>query len=155
SIVGVFKNTDPAKVQNTVDTLGLSFVQYHGNESPQNCAYTSQKVIKAIELTDTVPSDSISKYSPYVDYILFDRPKDDTANKDPFSLVNAIAQLMEENTQLPPYFFAGGLTPDNVSEVIARLKPFGVDVASGVESSPGVKDQEKLKRFCQTVKETH
>ena len=150
SIVGVFRNADPQTVDNTVTNLGLSFVQYHGNEPPESCAYTSQTVIKSIEVTDVL---SISSYTPYVDFLLFDRPKDSSQN-DPIVLVNAIAQLIEDNAQLPPYFFAGGLTPENVSEVVKRLNPFAVDVASGVESSPGKKDLEKLKQFCKSVKET-
>ncbi len=151
SIVGVFKDNPPAEVDITVSALGLSLVQYHGNETPETCAYTDEKVIKAFELTDSLTTGAIGKYISFADYILLDRTKRST--QDIHSLIQTASRVIEHHKELPPVFFAGGLTPENVKEVVVTLRPFAVDVASGVESSPGKKDHDKLKRFCQTVRE--
>ena len=68
------------------------------------------------------------------------------------SPVNKIALLKQVGPIPLPYFFAGGLNPGNVNNVIAELEPFGVDVASGIESKPGEKDIEKMKAFFEAVR---
>lgn len=150
-IVAVFKDNPPAEVDITVSALGLSLVQYHGKESAEYCAYTKEKVIKAFELDDNLKAELIGKYIGNVDYILLDRPKNGT--QDVHSLMSTASTVTRDHKELPPIFFAGGLNPENVKEVVVKLQPYAVDVASGVESSPGKKDHEKIKRFCQTVRE--
>lgn len=151
SIVGVFKNNSPTEVDITVSALGLTLVQYHGSESPECCAFTDEQVIKAFELTDNLTAESIGKYIGFTDYILLDRAKN--SRDDIQQLLATASKVTRSHKELPPLFFAGGLTPDNVKEVVVTLHPFAVDVASGVESSPGKKDHDKVKRFCQTVRE--
>jgi phosphoribosylanthranilate isomerase len=151
SIVGVFKDNPPAEVDITVSSLGLSLVQYHGSETPECCAFTDETVIKAFELTESLTPDLIGKYIGHTNYILLDKAKNTT--EDVGELLAKAIKATENHKELPPLFFAGGLSPDNVKKVVTMLKPFAVDVASGVESSPGKKDHEKIKRFCQTVKE--
>lgn len=151
SIVGVFKDNSPTEVDITVSALGLSFVQYHGSESPECCAFTDKEVIKAFELTEALTAESIGKYIGFTNYILLDRAKN--TQDDIQQLLATASKVIKNHKELPPLFFAGGLTPDNVKEVIVTLKPFAVDVASGVENEPGIKDHDKVKRFCQTVRE--
>jgi len=151
AIVGVFKDNSASEVDITVSTLGLSIVQYHGNETPECCAFMDKEVIKAFELTDKLSTEAIGKYIGYTNYVLLDRAKG--ASEDITTLMAKASTVTKDHKELPPIFFAGGLTPDNVKEVILTLHPFAVDIASGVESAPGKKDHEKIKRFCQTVRE--
>ena len=153
TIVGVFKDTNPTDVDITVSALGLSAVQYHGAESPETCTFTTQATIKAFELSESLTAEFINTYTNSVDYILLDRSKKDP-DKDIKSLITIASNLVSRHREFPPCFYAGGLTPENVKEVITTVRPYAVDVASGVESSPGKKDIQKLKQFCQAVKET-
>jgi phosphoribosylanthranilate isomerase len=84
-----------------------------------------------------------------VKHFLFDRPK--RAERDGW-LENAMSRLerIQENCKLPPFFFAGGLNSLNVGEVIERLHPFGIDVASGIEVSPGIKDKRMMAEFLES-----
>lgn len=82
-------------------------------------------------------------------FLLFDRPK---LVKDPDWYERAVQELLAAEPLAMPYFFAGGLTAENVGEVVAALNPFAVDVASSVEASPGKKDVGKMNDFCKAVK---
>lgn len=108
-------------------------------------------IMKTIELRpgeDMLPT--VTHYRNQVPLLLFDRPKDDESENWLESVIAMLGQ--DKDRRFRPYFFAGGLTADSVKKVINQIKPFGVDVASGVESAPGVKDVEKLRAFCNAVR---
>jgi phosphoribosylanthranilate isomerase len=134
-----------------VDALGLSYVQLHGDEGPSFCQAVGQrtgvKVIKALRVAHASDLRELDRY--HTDLHLLD-----TAVK---GLRGGSGQtwdwsLAAQRRSKIPFLLSGGLTPENVAEGIAAVHPWGVDVASGVESEPGVKDPEKLRAFFEAVK---
>lgn len=144
--VGVFKNQDPRFINDTAELLRLDYVQLHGNESPDYCRKISMPVIKALELDPAKELPNLAEFNVHA--FLFDRPKTNREN-------TWLHQIVEThgNELLPwqPFFIAGGLTAENVRTAM-MLNPFAIDVASGVESSPGVKNHDKLVSFFQAIK---
>jgi len=144
--VGVFANQKTADIDAIVSHAGLDVVQLHGDESPEMVAAMSVPVIKAFrvgtELFEPVGYGLAQWY-------LFDSSNESgqggTGRKFDWNLLEALA---EEK----PFFLAGGLRPENVAEAIRTVRPFAVDVASGVESAPGIKDHEKIRAFVQNVR---
>lgn len=158
--VGVFKDSDAADINALGAMLGLDYVQLHGNESPEECSRIDLPVIKAVQIPvqqlEEISSektlkfmDDVRTFKSVTQHLLFDRPKSD---KSPEWLRSAIDIVGVFEHEINPYFFAGGLTAANVQSVFTCLKPFAIDVASGVEISPGLKDHAKLDEFCKKVK---
>lgn len=144
-IVGVFKDQDSQYINDLADALRLDFVQLHGAETPEYCAQISHPIIKAIELDGN--EQDLSNY--YVHAFLFDRPK--SKSDDTQWLERVVNNHREYLERWRPFFIAGGLSSDNLN-IALRLTPYGIDTASGVESSPGVKDHAKLKSFISTAR---
>ena len=153
-IVGVFQNAPLSHIQNIIMQTGIDMVQLHGEESPQLCEAINLPVIKAIELDVEDPPSLLRQYDKVAEFLLFDRPKaSNKAGQEQGWLSRAISFLQDkkENLNSIRYFFAGGLDHTNVSDVLSALSPYGVDVASSIESQPGIKDKSKLEQFCQSV----
>lgn len=147
--VGVFKDGRVDAINSCVIELGLDMVQCHGKESVNFCSAITAPIIKAIEVKEEADVlDQTSMYQMSVQHLMFDRPKD---NADARWLGEAICWIEAAGAQLNPFFFAGGLTAENVASAVKRLRPFAVDVASGVESSPGRKDHAQVRQFCDAV----
>jgi phosphoribosylanthranilate isomerase len=149
TVAGVFANyPDPHNLEDFAVSLGLHAVQLHGNETPDYCSVIQRvKVIKAFRVNETFRVDSLRAYGSGA--FLLDAGSGDqfggtgkTFNWDLAFGANAFGYII----------IAGGLTPDNVPKAIAELHPYAVDVASGVESSPGKKDYEKMRRFIDAVR---
>jgi phosphoribosylanthranilate isomerase len=139
--VGVFVDEPREHVAEIARTVGLRALQFHGNESPADCGGWSLKVIKALRVRDRDSLAAVPRYP--VDFILLDayvegRPG---GTGSPFAWDLAVAC---ERSRL---ILAGGLTPDNVAEAVRTVRPAAVDVASGVESMPGIKDAAQIRRF--------
>lgn len=158
-VVGVFKDASEGEVARISEKVRFDFVQCHGAETPEFCRALPFSVIKVLEigLSDTAEKlrSSIFHYADSVQYILFDRPK--SRSSDPsFGLeekwLSHAIDLLSQISIPVPYMFAGGLNADNVSEVIARIQPWVVDVASGVEREAGKKDFSKMEAFFNSVK---
>jgi len=141
-LVGVFQNQPLSFVQEVLAEVKLDFVQLHGEESPEYCQTLPLPVIKVFTAHYPLDWDRIGPYQQ-VDFLMLDKPHD--------YLEQAITFFKEERDQLPPVFLAGGLNAENVSMFIQSAQPYAVDVASGVESEPGIKDPQKLQAFCQAV----
>ena len=153
-IVGVFKDQDLEFVSDLALSLKLDYVQCHGKESVDYARRLPTKVIKVLELEGVSASDSklgslAQEWKEDAHFLLFDRPK---LLSDPEWYKRAVKELLAAQPLPLPYFFAGGLSADNVGEVVAELQPFAVDVASSVEASPGQKDIDKMIDFCKAVK---
>jgi len=160
-LVGVFKDPSAEEVKHAIDTAKISLVQLHGKESVEFCRDLAGEhrlpLIKTIEIDPAVVDplaslrEQIARYAPVAQYFLFDKPKNSHDDAGTNWLATAMA-LLKQATPFPlPYFFAGGLNAGNVAAVISELQPFGVDVASGIESRPGVKDLEKMQDFFQAA----
>jgi phosphoribosylanthranilate isomerase len=138
--IGVFRNELPERVCKIANTLGLSGVQLHGNESPQQTRYIKQRVALVIKAF-VAGQPEVSDFDEYgADLLLLDSPSPGSGKVFDWSLTQGVKDLSR-------FIVSGGLTPDNVEAAIKKIKPFGVDVASSVESSPGKKDPEKLRKF--------
>lgn len=136
-IVGVFQNNDIAYVNDFVEKLKLDMVQLHGNES---AAYIQQMHVPVIK-TITSPKDA---HTVRVAYLLFDRKTQGMGARVDATDAKTVAATC-------PLFFAGGLTPENVEQIIADVHPFGVDVAGGIETN-GIPDTNKIQAFIRAAK---
>jgi phosphoribosylanthranilate isomerase len=148
--VGVFVNQPLDEIAGLVDALGLSYVQLHGDEGPQFCAAVAQrtgaKVIKAVRVGHASDLQDLDRY--HTDLHLLDTS---VAGKVGGTGRTWDWGLAAKRRSKVPFLLSGGLTPENVAEGIAAVRPWGVDVASGVESEPGLKDPAKLKAFLEAV----
>lgn len=155
--VGLFKNESPEEVVSTVLMCGLDMVQLQGEEKPEECAFIKKKagcfVAKAFKVTPSGVDFGGHAAGCYeaCDYFVFDtfHPSMSGGTGETFDWKVLAAESHSINK---PFFVAGGLDPDNVKKAITALKPYGVDVSSGVESSPGKKDKKMLKEFIENAK---
>ena len=145
--VGVFVNETAEQINKIADRCNLDRVQLHGNESPTFCKKIRRRVIKAIRVKDIQSLKKLSDY-PVSSFLL------DTFSEDQYG---GTGKVFDWNLAYPakrygPIILAGGLTPNNVRQAIQRIQPYGVDVCSGVESQPGIKDHKKMQIFLKNVK---
>lgn len=147
-IVGVFQNSSPAAIKACWEQVGFDLVQLHGQERIEDYSTLPVPLMRVLSLDmEALPAESLQTLKGPAQYLLLDRPKTSTCSD---WLTGALAYLASID-DCPPLFFAGGLTADNVTSVISQVRPHGVDVASGIEARPGVKDPQKLRAFCQAV----
>lgn len=147
--VGVFVNVaEPQAVIDAVASAGIGVVQLHGEESPDYCRQLATRpVIKALRVRNDFQADVVRDYA--TDAILLDTysPRAAGGTGEQFDWSVAL--------QVQPYvkklYLAGGLHPGNVAEAIRLVRPYAVDVCSGVESTPGLKDHDLLRRFVERV----
>jgi phosphoribosylanthranilate isomerase len=148
--VGVFVNASLDEVAHAVDTIQLSHVQLHGDEGPSFCAEvarrTGAKVIKALRVRDAADFQDLERY--HTDFHLLD-----TAKRGAFGGTGETWDwaLASRRRRKVPVLLSGGLTAENVAAGVAAVDPYAVDVASGVEASPGIKDPDKLAAFMAAV----
>ena len=147
---GVFVNQSLEEVAHAAEALHLSHVQLHGDEGPSFCAEvarrTGAKVVKAIRIASGADFLDLERY--HTDFHLLDTARHGAFGGTGETWDWALAARRKRQT---PVILSGGLTADNVAAGVAAVDPFAVDVASGVESSPGVKDPEKLAAFIAAV----
>lgn len=153
TLVGVFEGADLARVVGTALTCSLDMVQLHGDEPPSDCADLRKRahvpIIKTfIAERNAVPA-SLGGYED-VEYVLFDRDKRGVDRRDDMRRLWAAAA--EASRHGRHVFLAGGLSPDNVRAAIESVIPFAVDVCSGVERAPGIKDERAVRRFIAEVR---
>jgi phosphoribosylanthranilate isomerase len=150
--VGVFVDQPVDDVNDFGHIAGVDYVQLHGEESPDYCRLMEHKVIKAFRVSQEMTEDHI-KYlmEPYVnvvDYFLFDTfVKDLPGGTGKTFQWDILQNLVEEY----PIILSGGLNQDNIANALKTVHPWCVDISSGVEESPGVKDLEKMDNFIQVV----
>jgi phosphoribosylanthranilate isomerase len=149
--VGVFVNQHLDEIAGMVDTLGLTYVQLHGDEGPSFCNAVSQRtgarIIKAARIGHAADLRDLDRF--HTDLHLLDASvageRGGTGQTFDWSL---IAQRRSKI----PFLLSGGLTAENVGDAIAATHPWGVDTASGVEAAPGVKDEAKMRAFFEATK---
>jgi phosphoribosylanthranilate isomerase len=149
--VGVFMNAASSEVAATAATLGLGTVQLHGDEPVEAAAALRPvTVIKALAVRDESIYGELARWTATgVSGILLDKPRTAKASDPapmPWRLITPEA-IRRECGRVAPLLLAGGLTPDNVGQAVRTVRPYGVDVSSGVERSAGIKDRNLIERF--------
>jgi phosphoribosylanthranilate isomerase len=149
-LAGVFVDAHIDTVARAVDELGLTIVQLHGDEGPSYCAEvarrTGARVIKAAKVRTQADLRALRPY--HTDFHLLDSGSEALPGGTGTTWDWSLAR---ELTGGVPIIASGGLTPDNVADAIAALRPYAVDTASGTEAEPGVKDPAKLEAFFAAV----
>ena len=147
--VGLFVNAEPAFIERVLQTVPLDLLQFHGDEKPADCVRYGRPYIKAVRVNRGT---DLLKYAADFDAargLLLDAfvpgVPGGTGERFDWSLIPPA---------LPkPVILSGGLTPDNVSDAVQRVRPWAVDVSSGVEASKGIKDAHQVARFIANAKE--
>ncbi len=146
--VGLFVNEAPEQIVAVASRCGLDVIQLHGDEAPQACHLPPYRVIKAVRVRD---EQSLAGHEQFrVAALLLDawvaESYGGTGQSFNWELAAAVARQR-------PVILAGGLTPANVAAAVRQVRPYAVDVSSGVESAPGKKDPEKVAAFIRKARE--
>ena len=145
-LVGVFVNPTLDEVSHAVDGIGLTHLQLHGDEGPSFAAEaarrTGAKVIKAARVAGAADLQALERF--HTDFHLLDASVEGVRGGSGRSWDWSLAAQRRSKV---PMILSGGLTAENVAEGIAAVHPYAVDVASGVEAEPGIKDPAKLEAF--------
>jgi phosphoribosylanthranilate isomerase len=157
-VVGVFVNHDRAEVATIAARVGLDLLQFHGDEQPADLEPHAGRAIKVFRVVDALPTGEIARYGSVWGF-LFDSKAPRDANErhvvDHRRFGGTGARWSWDAAGALPagrrIFVAGGIRPDNVGELMARLSPWGIDVSSGVESAPGRKDPVLLERLFEEI----
>lgn len=149
--VGIFVNEEAKTVRDLMDACGLAIAQLHGDESGAFCESLGRPVLRAIRLRDRGSLLQLAEYRGRagVRGFVIDAYSKGTYGGTGHTVDWDIAR---EAAQAAPVLLAGGLTPLNVGEAIKKVRPYGVDVSSGVEVSPGRKDHDKVRDFVRAVR---
>lgn len=160
-VVGVFVNSSAVEVVQTAKDVKLTAIQFHGDESAEQILSVQQqcptlKILRAFRLCDSNFDEAVAQVNQLKDAgvslsaVLVDAFVAGEFGGTGHRLDHALIQRLP--TDWPPLVVAGGLNAENVADCISAVRPWGVDVASGVESEPGIKSPEKTKRFVESVR---
>lgn len=147
-LVGVFVNAPAATVARVAAEVGLDLLQFHGDERPAEVAPFAERAIKALRLDGPPAPDELEPWQGIWGFLVEARHAalyGGTGESWAYEMIRSLPRQQ-------PLFVAGGLTPETVAGAVRRSGAWGVDVCSGVESAPGIKDEELLRRFCDEVK---
>ena len=145
--VGLFVNERPERITQIAEFCGLGLVQLHGDEPPKDCLIPGRRVVKALRVRD---AQSLERAADYVVAgLLLDAwtPGAYGGTGQTFNW-----QLAASVARVRPVILAGGLTQENVAEAVRSVRPYAVDVSSGVETAPGRKDPQKVAAFISNAK---
>jgi phosphoribosylanthranilate isomerase len=145
-IVGVFQDASVDYINEIRNVVSLDVVQLHGSEGDAEIGALDIPAIKTLHVGDTLPD---THATPNAAWLLFDtfdeRRGGGTGRRFDWSLLATYERSK-------PFFLSGGLTPDNVVAAVSMVRPDAIDVASGVEASPGIKDHDKVARLFERVR---
>jgi len=143
--VGVFVNAEVEQLNEVTSSVGFDIVQLHGDESADYCSFVRRPVIKVFRIrNEDDPAELRERLHPYIPHVsafLFDTFVDN----HPGGTGRTFSWETVSDLDLDiPVFLAGGLNPANVAAAVETVRPFGLDISSGVEQSPGAKDLEAV-----------
>ena len=148
--VGVFVNASFAEADEIGLAIDLDVLQLHGEETPEAVAKFSESwpLIKAFRVSPEFRAEQLASYRSHTDFFLLDGFSEDAhgGTGQPFDW-----SVARDAKQYGRIFLSGGLTPETVGEAIRQVRPFAVDVCSGVEASPGKKDAARVRAFVEAV----
>lgn len=142
-LVGVFVDEEPATIDELVREIGLDRVQLHGAEPDAEILRHGARVLRGVRDGD---ASAVPEGVP----VVFDGPFSHTATEDELESHWAAARTLQQER---PVLLAGSLDPDNVAAAVRAARPYGVDCARGFETSPGIKDHDRLRRFVAAARE--
>jgi len=146
--VGVFVNASVEEVKRTADACRLDYLQFHGVETAAYLRrFKGYKTIKAVRVKDAASLRGLSRYP--ADFFLFDAFHQKAFGGTGKTFDWACLKRLKRWRR--PFFVSGGLTPENIGALLARIRPYGVDVSSGVEARPGKKSSRLIRRFMGEV----
>lgn len=145
--VGVFKDEAPQRVVDIVQKSGLRAAQLSGHEPPDEVRWVRSRLRFVIKAFSAGDPRLVEAKECGADVVMLDSATPGSGQVFDWALADAVPKGV-------PVLLAGGLTPDNVAAAISQVQPWGVDVATGVESSPGHKDPRLLRAFVRAAKET-
>lgn len=152
SAVGVFVNPTLSTITTMINETGIDTIQLHGEETPQFCEHIKQmsniRIIKAFRVHDAFSLEVLEAYK--VSAWLLDTYHPHLYGGSGLTFNWELVKVASSESR--PIILAGGLTPENVAQAIKVVKPYGVDVSSGVEISPGIKDHTKMYLFVEAVR---
>jgi phosphoribosylanthranilate isomerase len=160
-LVGVFVNATSDELLRTVDSIRLDAVQFHGDESPAAISRIQSErpalhLIRALRISPEVQKERLNELRDLQEAVDLFAVLLDAYSADNYGGTGlAVDRMLVSRFQapeIPRLILAGGLTPENVSDAISACHPWGVDTASGVESSPGIKCHERISRFIQQAR---
>lgn len=147
--VGVFVDAAEEAVLRAISACSLNVLQFHGHESPEYCLQFGLMSVKAFRIRDAASLEDLPQYPTdawLLDSYEADKPGG-TGKQFNWDLAREAQRLGK------PIFLAGGLTPENVADAVRLVRPYAVDVSSGVEAAPGKKDLKKVKAFIDAAKQ--
>jgi len=147
SRVGLFQNQEASQIQQVLDQMALSMLQFHGDEEPDFCRQFGLPYIKAINLKSPDPIALAERRYPDAAGILVDSHETGGLGGTGKTL-----NWTEIKAGQLPLILAGGLNPENISRAVRMVRPWAVDVSSGVELSPAIKDHDAIQKFIQEAK---
>jgi len=145
----LFVNADREHVQACVAQAPNALLQFHGDESRADCEHFGRPYLRAVRMVDGVGLIDSALSFPSAIALLADAP---AAGFGGGGAVFDWTRLPAPSQRTKPLVLAGGLNESNVMDAICRVRPFAVDVSSGVEQAPGIKSAERLRRFCAAVR---
>lgn len=149
SLVGVFVNQPSDLVSEVVSSVGLDLVQFHGDETSEDVAPFGERAVKAIRFSGELAPEALDDFKTVWGFVV-------EARHDAFYGGAGKSWDYAATRKLPrtkPFLLAGGLSPENVTAAIDASRPWGIDVCSGVESAPGLKDHETMWRLFSVVRD--
>lgn len=153
--VALMVNPTDAELEAILDRVPLDMLQLHGTETPERCAEIREKfglpVMKAVGIADEADLPQLNDYARVCDQLLVDAKPPKNAVLPGGNGLSFDWRLIAGRRWAVPWMLAGGLTPENVAEAIRLTGAKQVDVSSGVESAPGVKDGDKIERFIKAA----
>lgn len=155
-VVGLFVDPEPAQLDAVLAQVPLDAIQLHGSEDPATvaaiAARTGRETWKAIGVRKRADIDAARAYAGAAARVLYDAKPPEGAPLPGGTGLRIDWDLLAGVTHPLPWLLAGGLSADNVAEAIHRTGARAVDVSSGVESAPGVKDADRIRAFCAAVR---
>jgi len=143
--VGVFVNQDVDEVNGLAERIGLTHVQLHGDETPEYAGGIRRPIIKA---TSAFDADAVGRWRDDTTWLVDARDPVRRGGTGRTADWGGAAEFARSHLVL----LAGGLTPENVVDAIETVRPYGIDVSSGVESAPGIKDHDRMRRLFEAIK---
>ncbi len=147
TVVGLFVDAAPERIREVLSRVGLDLIQFHGTETPEQCRLLSRPYVKAVRMQPDIDVHAAERAYADAAGLVLDSfaPHATGGTGQTFDWARIPPDLKK------PVILAGGLTPGNVGEAIRRVRPYAVDVSSGVEQSKGMKDADQIAAFMRGV----